>query len=1004
MADPGAQAPTIGVAVSRTMSATGGTAPYTWSATGLAPGLTISASTGTISGKPTTAGIYTTVVSATDALKMVGKMTVVWNVAAAVVLGNLGSGTATTLTPYSVTESASGGSAPYTWSATGLPAGLSINDQGVISGTPDDITVETSYSYPHITVLDAQGRTATAMMSIILNRPVRITSASDSFIVEAVLPAGYVIEILEQTQGGKVVASCTAMPCNAHLTEKVDPGAHTYVARVVSTGGSDVRYTSLEKTVTWDTYQPSSVDSWMAGEVTHWITYPSNEATGSVVLTARSWDNITASPYYLEIRDNTGTTLASCATGYECSATITQSMQFNTFGIALATYTNYALKQGRVSRPVAGSNAVPQISFGAWNLSLTPLRLTNGDLRFRLRTDRYLAGPVGRFGPNYNSKIRGTMVLVDRTSGVARECSVSGTQSSDPLLPDSGTDRGEVRPMQWFCDVTVPAAEAVDGDQFQAAVMGPFKGCYPVYREYYDCRDEQATSAMLDTSPQNGTTPYLIVDPGLIQESDLVAQTLQQDGNLDKLGVRPSIDGKPSEIVRDTPAARTGAATAAVPPSYLVDSTRFAGGFKPDDRYQYATQSECDDRAEQTGTAAGWIKNRYSYCQELLFAGVTTHCRFLLLCNNTGYFLAFVTINGHAKVGAYQNGFNNNYDRWADFTVSVDPKVLIGTYADQAARLEVKMECEGGYDDPTLHPSGQACSPGDQPQVGKYTEGWVVDHDATLDLVSDAEQPSSAWGDQIARGEFHVDFDIDLPAPYTKKTYSSPNGGIRFDSAYYLNVANADLLGSVFDRATPGFAFSVSDPTVRGAAQHIQYAQTFPQNTYPTLADKKLPGASAADPLHRLAQAKGPAQAERYAENDRIGRINYCNTKEQQLLKQQAMEADPANTYQCDEYPLRSTYEGAGRSSYDPAVPVGPTRSSGSSTRRTWRPATDSADGMTRTACLTETRSSYRSTPKYALRGPCTDAGASEPHDHRPAQNWASSKPSGSARHASRTR
>jgi hypothetical protein len=45
---------------------TGGTAPYTYSATGLPPGLTMKASTGKISGKPTTTGTYTVQVTNTD--------------------------------------------------------------------------------------------------------------------------------------------------------------------------------------------------------------------------------------------------------------------------------------------------------------------------------------------------------------------------------------------------------------------------------------------------------------------------------------------------------------------------------------------------------------------------------------------------------------------------------------------------------------------------------------------------------------------------------------------------------------------------------------------------------------------------------------------------------------------------------------------------------------------------------------------------------------------------
>ncbi len=38
--------------------------------------------------------------------------------------------------PYSVQLAAEGGAAPYSWGATGLPAGLSCSASGLISGTP----------------------------------------------------------------------------------------------------------------------------------------------------------------------------------------------------------------------------------------------------------------------------------------------------------------------------------------------------------------------------------------------------------------------------------------------------------------------------------------------------------------------------------------------------------------------------------------------------------------------------------------------------------------------------------------------------------------------------------------------------------------------------------------------------------------------------------------------------------------------------------------------------
>jgi Zn-dependent metalloprotease len=64
--NPGNKSGTVGTAISSfTLSASGGTAPYTWSATGLPPGITIGSSTGTVSGTPTTAGTYNVTATAT---------------------------------------------------------------------------------------------------------------------------------------------------------------------------------------------------------------------------------------------------------------------------------------------------------------------------------------------------------------------------------------------------------------------------------------------------------------------------------------------------------------------------------------------------------------------------------------------------------------------------------------------------------------------------------------------------------------------------------------------------------------------------------------------------------------------------------------------------------------------------------------------------------------------------------------------------------------------------
>ncbi|WP_410676596.1 M4 family metallopeptidase [Amycolatopsis sp. cmx-4-68] len=80
VSNPGNQSTVTGAAVNLPLSASGGTAPYTWSATGLPAGLSINASTGTISGTATTAGTSNVTVTAKDAAGKTGTASFTWTV------------------------------------------------------------------------------------------------------------------------------------------------------------------------------------------------------------------------------------------------------------------------------------------------------------------------------------------------------------------------------------------------------------------------------------------------------------------------------------------------------------------------------------------------------------------------------------------------------------------------------------------------------------------------------------------------------------------------------------------------------------------------------------------------------------------------------------------------------------------------------------------------------------------------------------------------------------
>jgi Glycosyl hydrolase family 48/Cellulose binding domain/Putative Ig domain/Bacterial Ig domain len=166
--NPGTETGTVGTAASLQIQASDSASGHTalsYSATDLPLGLSISSSTGLISGTPTTAGSYTVTVTATDNTGA-SSVNFDWTIGSTpagnkVTVTNPGAQTGTVGTAASLqiqaSDSASGQT--LTYSATGLPAGLSISSStGLISGTP---TTAASYSVT-VTATDTTGASGTA--------------------------------------------------------------------------------------------------------------------------------------------------------------------------------------------------------------------------------------------------------------------------------------------------------------------------------------------------------------------------------------------------------------------------------------------------------------------------------------------------------------------------------------------------------------------------------------------------------------------------------------------------------------------------------------------------------------------------------------------------------------------------------------------------------------------------------------------------------------------------
>ncbi|HLK77499.1 MAG TPA: putative Ig domain-containing protein [Streptosporangiaceae bacterium] len=181
-APPGA---VVNTAYTDTLTATGGTTPYTWSvnAGSLPPGITLT-SAGVLTGTPTAAGSYTFSVNVVDANNGIATTSITLVVAATLSLSFPAPPSGTVGTAYTDTLTATGGTTPYSWSVSAgtLPAGITLNaSTGVLAGTP---TVAGTSSFT-IKVTDASSQAATEATSItIAAGPLTITVPSS-----AVLPS-----------------------------------------------------------------------------------------------------------------------------------------------------------------------------------------------------------------------------------------------------------------------------------------------------------------------------------------------------------------------------------------------------------------------------------------------------------------------------------------------------------------------------------------------------------------------------------------------------------------------------------------------------------------------------------------------------------------------------------------------------------------------------------------------------------------------------------------------
>jgi len=167
---------TVGTAFSYT--ATGTNTPTSFNISGLPGGLTANATTGVISGTPTTAGSYSVTVSANNAGGTGAAVTVAVTIAPPATAPVISSSTSTSVAvgaAFSYTITAS--NTPTSFAASGLPLGLSLDTvTGAISGTP---TVAGVYTVG-LSASNAGGTSSTVNLTLTVGSLSSITSASSA--------------------------------------------------------------------------------------------------------------------------------------------------------------------------------------------------------------------------------------------------------------------------------------------------------------------------------------------------------------------------------------------------------------------------------------------------------------------------------------------------------------------------------------------------------------------------------------------------------------------------------------------------------------------------------------------------------------------------------------------------------------------------------------------------------------------------------------------------------
>lgn len=164
----------IGQPYAASFGASGGRAPYAFSASGDLPPGVVFTSNAALAGTPTAAGTFRFTVSVTDSLSACASRAFSITIVGLVEITTSSPlPDSTAGQPFAPTFAATGGTPPYTFAFTGLPAGLTGNSSGAVTGIP---TASGLFSFS-VEAMDTRGLKSRKGFSVQIFARLEITSS-----------------------------------------------------------------------------------------------------------------------------------------------------------------------------------------------------------------------------------------------------------------------------------------------------------------------------------------------------------------------------------------------------------------------------------------------------------------------------------------------------------------------------------------------------------------------------------------------------------------------------------------------------------------------------------------------------------------------------------------------------------------------------------------------------------------------------------------------------------